>query len=127
MGYSLADLVKDLQRLKTSLVRGMMDGLYHSLYPRLVTDEQRTDLDDLLVRAPVLLFAYRATHRQLFTVEHAMGGSQAFPMLQYIDGQLQRRTGITEMECRARYNVLQVKRARKLLMNSRWRLELVSS
>ena len=129
MGYSLADLVKDLQRLKTSLVRGMMDGLYHSLYPRLVTDEQRTDLDDLLSESPGSIIRVQGNPQTaVLPLNTQWSGSQAFPMLQYIDGQLQRRTGITEMGAGLDANVLQSETARAVdeqSMAARARIELI--
>jgi hypothetical protein len=54
-GRSIADLVKDIQEIKTALLRGMLDNLYLHNNPRVeVSEAHATDatLDDLLVSRP---------------------------------------------------------------------------
>ena len=54
-GRSIADLVKDIQDIKTALLRGMLDNLYLHNNPRVeVSETHATDatLDDLLVSRP---------------------------------------------------------------------------
>lgn len=47
IGFSVADLVFDIQRIKTALLRGGLDSLYLSQNPRHATSDQ-VNLDDLL-------------------------------------------------------------------------------
>ena len=130
MGYSLVDLVKDLQRVKTSLWRGMLNGLYHSLYPRLIADEQRVELDDLLSSSPNSVIRVQGSPQTAIQpLATQWSGGQAFPMIQYIDGQLQRRTGITEMAAGLDANVLQSETATAVneqSMAARARIELIA-
>lgn len=130
MGYSLVDLVKDLQRVKTSLWRGMLNGLYHSLYPRLIADEQRVELDDLLSSSPNSVIRVQGSPQTAIQpLATQWSGGQAFPMIQYIDGQLQRRTGITEMAAGLDANVLHSETARAVdeqSMAARARIELIA-
>ena len=97
-GYSLADLTKDLQRLKTALWRSMMDGLYLSLYPHKAVDESRIELDDLLSEDPGSIYRVTGDPRTaIVPLSTQWSGGQAFPMLQWIDSMLQKRTGINDM------------------------------
>jgi hypothetical protein len=97
-GYSLADLTKDLQRLKTALWRSMMDGLYLSLYPHKAVDENRVELDDLLSEDPGSIYRVTGDPRTaIVPLNTQWSGAQAFPMLQWIDAMLQKRTGINDM------------------------------
>ena len=97
-GYSLADLTKDLQRLKTALWRSMMDGLYLSLYPHKAVDESRVELDDLLSEDPGSIYRVTGDPRTaIVPLSTQWSGGQAFPMLQWIDSMLQKRTGINDM------------------------------
>src|SRR5207237_4112959 len=54
-GRSIADLILDIQRIKTALLRGMLDNLYLHNNPRVEVSESHaseTTLDDLLVSRP---------------------------------------------------------------------------
>ncbi len=97
-GYSLADLTKDLQRLKTALWRSMMDGLYLSLYPHKAIDESRVELDDLLSEDPGSIYRVNGDPRTaIVPLSTQWSGAQAFPMMQYIDAMLQKRTGVNDL------------------------------
>lgn len=96
MGLSMDDLSRETQRWKTALVRIMMDGLYHSTLPRLLVDMSQFNTDymgDLLNQAPggiVRANGPGAVQPLTTTWE----GQRAFPMLEYVDGLLVRRTGV---------------------------------
>ncbi len=110
LGYSLADLTKDLQRLKTALWRGMMDGLYLSLSPHIAVDESKVELDDLLSQAPGSVIRTQGNPQtSLMPIVNQWGssGGQAFPMVQYIDAQLQKRTGVNDLAGSLTEGVLQ--------------------
>src|SRR6185437_7197937 len=54
-GRSIADLIMDIQRIKTALLRGGLDSIYVHNNPRVVVSEQGASdntLDDLLVSRP---------------------------------------------------------------------------
>lgn len=51
-GRSVADLAMESQRVKTSVLRAMLDGLYHSVNGRTQALEGQVNLDDLLTNRP---------------------------------------------------------------------------
>ncbi|KRQ94969.1 hypothetical protein CQ12_38220, partial [Bradyrhizobium jicamae] len=54
-GRSVADLIMDIQRIKTALIRGALDNLYLHNNPRVEVAEAnagQNTLDDLLVSRP---------------------------------------------------------------------------
>ena len=52
VGQSVHDWVKDLQRIRTVLMRGFLDNMYLSMYPQAYVDKNRVNLDDMLVVRP---------------------------------------------------------------------------
>ncbi len=97
-GWSLADLTKDIQRLKTALWRGMMDGLYLSLYPHKAVDENRVDLDDLLSEDPGSIYRVNGDPASaIVPIATQWNGAQAFPMMEYIDRVLASRSGVNDL------------------------------
>jgi hypothetical protein len=95
-GWSLADLVKDIQRLKTQVWRMMMDSLYHSIFPRTLVLEGQVNLDDLLSMAPDS--KVRVQRPDAVTpLSQQFVGQQAFPMMQYIDQILESRSGVNDL------------------------------
>jgi hypothetical protein len=95
-GWSLADLTKDLQRLKTTIWRMMMDSLYHTVFPRLQAVEGQVVLDDLLSLAPNSVIRVQSPGA-VTPFEQNYTGAQAFPMMQYIDQVLSSRTGVNDL------------------------------
>lgn len=99
VGLSVAELAKDIQVIKTTLWRQMLDGLYLSTTP--VTDvatgalDASIGLDDFLVRRPGGIRRVRDISGIRESLQQ-WGGAQAFPMLEYLDQQASRRTGVSE-------------------------------
>ncbi|MCE2482987.1 MAG: hypothetical protein J4F33_08920 [Alphaproteobacteria bacterium] len=94
-GLSVADLVDDIQRIKTVLMRQMLDNLYLANNPRKRVVEDQVNLDDLLTSRPgglvrVKDIAAIAEERVEFTA------AQSFPMLEYLDTLKENRTGVTK-------------------------------
>ena len=97
-GYSLVDLTKPLQRLKTALLRSMMDGLYLSLFPHKGVNAAMVEMDDLLSESPGSIYRVNGNPNEaIVNMSTNWTGSQAFPMLQFIDGMIQKRTGMNDM------------------------------
>jgi hypothetical protein len=98
VGLSIADLTRDIQIVKTTLWRQMLDGLYLSTSP--VTDvatgalDPAIGLDDFLVRRPGGIRRVRAIDGIRESTQQ-WGGAQAFPMLEYLDSQAEGRTGVS--------------------------------
>ncbi len=51
-GLSFYDLLGELAKIKTALIRGMLDSQYLATSPRISVDVNRVNLDDLLVSRP---------------------------------------------------------------------------
>jgi hypothetical protein len=99
VGLGMADKTKDLQLVKTSLWRQMLDGLYLSTSP--VTDiamssiDPSIGLDDMMVRRPGGVRRWKTLDGVKESLQQ-WGGAQAFPMLEYLDSQAESRTGVSK-------------------------------
>jgi len=98
-GKSLADLVMDIQRIKTALIRGMLDNTYLSVNPRPVVSEAHANentLDDLLVSRIGAPIRVRQPGGLDWTQMPAIA-EQLLPVLQYVDSEREWRTGVTRV------------------------------
>lgn len=95
-GLSVADLVKDLQEIKTSITRQMLNSLYLANKPRTWAVDGQVNLQELLnseaggvvrVKAPGMVGELNST----------FVAGQAFPMLEYIDRVLEGRSGVSKL------------------------------
>jgi hypothetical protein len=96
-GRSIADLVMPAQREKTALKRGALDNLYLHNNPRVEVAEQNAGpntLDDLLVSRPGGVVRTKTAGGLNWQVVPDITGS-VYPMLQYLDAELEVRTGVT--------------------------------
>lgn len=94
-GNSLADRTVDLQLIKTTITRQMLDNLYLTNSARVVAVEGQVNLDDLLTStAGGVIRAKSQGAVQQLNVQNVAG--QSFPMLQYLDQVQQKRTGVTD-------------------------------
>ena len=112
-GWSLSELVKDIQRLKTTLWRAMMDGLYQSLFPHKAVDQNKVELDDLLSEEPGSLFRTNGSpHDAILPIATQWNGVQGFSMIEYIDRVLISRSGVNDLAGGLDANALQGETAR---------------
>jgi hypothetical protein len=96
-GRSIADLVMDIQRIKTALLRALLDNAYLANNPRTEVPESHateTTLDDLLVSRPGGIVRTK-TPGGLSVIEHPDIGNHVFPLLQYQDATREWRTGVS--------------------------------
>ncbi|MEN6305439.1 MAG: cell envelope integrity protein TolA [Armatimonadia bacterium] len=95
IGRSLADLVMDLQRLKTAIMRQALDNLYLMNNARNYVDmTKRVNLDDLLNSRPGgVVRGYGENGVQSLAPAPIAGG--AFQMIEYVDTVKENRTGVT--------------------------------
>jgi hypothetical protein len=108
-GRSIADLVIPLQREKTALKRGALDNLYLHNNPRVEVAEQNSGpntLDDLLVSRPGGVVRTKTAGGLNWQVVPDITGS-IFPMLQYLDAELESRTGLSKQTQGLDANALQ--------------------
>jgi hypothetical protein len=97
-GRSIADLVMPLQREKTALKRGALDNLYLHNNPRVEVAESNAGpntLDDLLVSRPGGVVRTKTAGGLNWQVVPDITGS-IFPMMQYLDAELETRSGLSK-------------------------------
>jgi hypothetical protein len=108
-GRSIADLVMDIQRIKTALVRGMLDNLYLHNNPRVEVAEANAGpntLDDLLVSRPGGVVRTKTAGGLNWQVVPDITGS-VYPALQYLDATRESRTGMSNQSQGIDANALQ--------------------
>jgi hypothetical protein len=108
-GRSIADLVMPLQREKTALKRGALDNLYLHNNPRVEVAEAAAGpntLDDLLVSRPGGVIRTKQAGGLNWQVVPDITGS-VYPMLQYIDAELEARSGLSKQSQGIDANALQ--------------------
>ncbi|MEQ8510654.1 MAG: hypothetical protein RIB43_16745 [Rhodospirillaceae bacterium] len=95
-GLSVADLVMDLQRIKSVLWRQMLDNLYLTNNPQrevVMSKLEKGGLDDLLnSKVGGIIRAKQEGAVRELAVPHA--ASASFPMMEYVDRVRQYRTGV---------------------------------
>ena len=108
-GRSIADLVMPLQREKTALKRGALDNLYLHNNPRVEVAEANAGpntLDDLLVSRPGGVVRTKTAGGLNWQVVPDITTS-IYPMLQYLDAELETRTGLSKQTQGIDANALQ--------------------
>jgi hypothetical protein len=105
-GNSLADRTVDLQLIKTTVTRQMLDNLYLTNDARTWAVEGQVNLDDLLTSTAGGVIRVKSPQALGQLAVQNMSG-QSFPMLQYLDTVQAKRTGVTEMSQGLDANVLQ--------------------
>jgi hypothetical protein len=96
-GRSIADLVMDIQRIKTALLRGLLDNTYLAVNPRPEIAESHaseTTLDDLLTSRPGAPIRTRQPGGLNWQQMPFVGG-ELLPVLQMMDATREWRTGVT--------------------------------
>ena len=93
-GHSLADRAMDLQLIKSTITRQMLDNLYLTNNYRVGAVEGQVNLDDLLTStAGGVVRMKNANAIVPMTVQSNAG--QSFPMLQYLDEVQAKRSGVS--------------------------------
>ncbi len=108
-GRSVADLVMDIQRIKTALMRGMLNNLYLHNNPRVEVAEQfagPNTLDDLLVSRPGGVVRTKQPGGLNWQVVPDITGS-IYPALEYLDTMREMRSGVTRQSQGVDANALQ--------------------
>jgi len=105
-GESMADRTMDLQLIKSTVVRQMLDNLYLSNNSRVGAVEGQVNLDDLLTSTPGGIVRMKNPNAVVPMLVPSVI-SQAFPMLQYLDDVQGKRTGISDMQQGLNPDILQ--------------------
>jgi hypothetical protein len=94
-GHSLADRAMDLQLIKSTITRQMLDNLYLTNNYRVGAVEGQVNLDDLLTStAGGVVRMKNANAIVPMTVQS--NAAQSFPMLQYLDEIQAKRSGVSD-------------------------------
>ena len=96
-GRSIADLVMDIQRIKTALLRAVLDNAYLANNPRVEVAETHTSentLDDLLVSRPGGIVRTKMPGGVAWQAVPTIG-NHVFPLLEYADAAREWRTGVS--------------------------------
>ena len=95
VGRSVAEMVMDLQMIKSSIMRQMLDNLYLTNNSRVAAVEGQVNMSDLLSSRPGGIVRTRAPGMvQPLAVPQI--GSTAFSMLEYVDQVRDQRTGFSK-------------------------------
>jgi hypothetical protein len=97
VGDSIADLTKDIQRIKTNMWRGVLDSLAESINPKTVVNELMTNIDDALNDDLGAVIRTRGDPRAAVSFATTpFAGQQAIPVFDLLNDVLARRTGLTD-------------------------------
>lgn len=97
-GRSVAELVADIQLIKSTLLRQQMDNLYLSNTPRIGvnTENNAVNLDDVLThRAGGLIRVKGNPAEHLMPMSVPNVAAQSMPMMEFLQSMMENRTGIT--------------------------------
>ena len=105
-GQSLADRTMDIQIEKSTILRQMLDNLYLTNNYRVGAVEGQVNLDDLLTSTAGGVVRMKNPNAIVpLTVQST--ASQSFPMMEYLDASMAKRTGVSDMQQGLDPNVLQ--------------------
>jgi len=94
-GMSIADVVMDIQRIKSSIMRNTLDSLAQSIYPRMGVVEGQASIEDVLNTEVGGIIRMKSPGAvQAFITPNV--SQAAFPMLEYMDQVKESRTGINK-------------------------------
>lgn len=96
-GRSVADLVMDIQRIKTALLRAILDNAYLAVNPRVEVSESHASdntLDDLLVSRPGGIVRTKQPGGLNWQVVPSVA-AETFQVVQYFDNVREWRTGVS--------------------------------
>jgi hypothetical protein len=130
-GRSIADLVMPVQREKTALKRGALDNLYLHNNARVEVAESNAGpntLDDLLVSRPGGVVRTKTPGGLQWQVVPDITGS-VYPMMQYLDAELETKTGVSKQSQGIDANALQNQSATavaQVFSSSQMRMKLIA-
>jgi hypothetical protein len=96
-GLSIADLTMDLQRIRSTLIRQMLDAQYLSTTPRTAIDEDNVTIEDLLVVRPGgVVRTSGPPGNAIMPLVTPPPDQTTYNMLEFMTGERESRTGITK-------------------------------
>lgn len=92
VGRSWRDRLKDIQRIKSAILRGTLDSMSLSMYPRMSYEDGYVSVADLLstaIGAPIRVSKAGAIQE----IKHSFVGGDTLPLMQFFDDLTERRIG----------------------------------
>lgn len=93
-GWSIADVTMDLQRIKSHVMRDIMDSLKQSIFPRTGLVEGQVNIDDALNKEVGAIIRMKQPG-MLQDLSTPFVGQQALPIMDLLDQIKAQRTGVT--------------------------------
>jgi predicted GNAT family acetyltransferase len=94
-GHSLADRAVDIQLIKSTVTRQILDNLYMTNSPRMGVVEGQVNLDDLLTVTANGIVRMKNT-QAIVPLTVPPTANQSFPLLEYLDSVQAKRTGVSD-------------------------------
>ncbi len=94
LGGSIADQTMDLQRIKSRMMRDILDSAAQSIYPRTAIVEGQVNLDDAMNKEMGALVRMRQPG-MMQPLSEPFLGTQMMPIVGYLDATKEKRTGIS--------------------------------
>jgi hypothetical protein len=96
-GRSVAELVEDIQLIKSTVMRQVLDNMYLTNNNRVAVMDGQVNLDDLLTNRPGGVVRTKGAPGQvMMPLQNQTLSNQAFPLLQYLDTIKEERSGVTK-------------------------------
>ena len=97
VGDSIADYTEDIQKIKTNMMRGVLDSLAESINPKTVVNELMVNLDDALNDDLGAVIRTRGDPSPaVMYTQTPFVGQAALPIIELMNDMLARRTGLTD-------------------------------
>ena len=95
VGRSIAELIMDLQLIKSTVMRQLLDNIYLTNNARIAVVEGQVNLDDLLNSKAGGIIRMRQPN-SVQVLQPPLVGQNAFSLLQYLDEIKEQRTGLSK-------------------------------
>jgi hypothetical protein len=96
-GRSVSELVEDIQLIKSTVMRQILDNMYLTNNNRVAVMDGQVNLEDLLTNRPGGVVRTKAAPSQvMMPMTTQTINNQAFPLLEYLDTVKENRSGITK-------------------------------
>jgi hypothetical protein len=97
VGDSITDYTEDIQKIKTNMMRGILDSLAESINPKTVVNELMVNLDDALNDDLGAVIRTRGDpNASVMYTQTPFVGQAALPVVTLMNDMLARRTGLTD-------------------------------
>lgn len=95
-GISMSDQTEDVQLIKSTMLRGMLDNLFLAINGRTAINEDTVNIDDLMTsRVGGIVRVAGSPSSEIMPLQHPHAGGEVLQAIEYLDGVKESRTGIT--------------------------------